>query len=46
MVEIPQLEILTPKFQVVLPEVDKFVHFRKLTIHTSGMPVAVDVSLR
>ncbi|KAF9777920.1 hypothetical protein BJ322DRAFT_1114681 [Thelephora terrestris] len=41
-VEISQLEILTPNFQVILPEANKFVHFHKLTIHTSGMPVAID----
>ncbi|KAF9647713.1 hypothetical protein BDM02DRAFT_3129549 [Thelephora ganbajun] len=40
--ELSGFEILTPDFQVTLPNADKFVHFHNLTIHTSNMPVAVD----
>ena len=42
---VPRLEIFTPDFSVAISGTDKFVQFHKLTIHTSGMPVVVDVSL-
>ena len=37
-------EILTPDFQVTLPNADNFVNFQNLTIHTSNMQVVVGVS--
>jgi len=42
--ELPGFEILTPNFQVTLPDADRFVNFHNLTIHTSNMPVNVGVS--
>ena len=42
--ELPGFEILTPYFQVNLPDADKFVNFHNLTIHTSNMAVTVGVS--
>jgi hypothetical protein len=42
--ELPGFEILTPDFQVTLPNADKFVNFHNLTLHTSNMPVTVGVS--
>ena len=43
-IELPRFEVLTPDFQVTLPNTDNFVSFRDLTIHASNMPVAVGVS--
>jgi len=43
-IELPRFEVLTPDFQVTLPNADSFVNFRDLTIHASNMPVAVGVS--
>jgi len=43
-IELPRFEVLTPDFQVTLPNADDFVTFHDLTIHASNMPVAVDVS--
>jgi len=41
--ELPRFEILTPDFEVTLPNADEFVDFHNLTIHTSNKPVAVRV---
>ena len=42
--ELPGFEIVTPEFQVTLPDADRFVNFHNLIIHTSNMPVVVGVS--
>ena len=42
--ELLGFEILTPDFQVTLPNADSFVNFRNLTIHTSNKAVVVGVS--
>lgn len=42
--ELPVFEIVAPEFQVTLPDTEKFVNFHDLTIHTSGVPVTVEVS--
>jgi hypothetical protein len=42
--ELSAFEIVAPEFQVTLPNVDKFVNFRDLTIHTSNARVAIEVS--
>ena len=43
-IDLPRFEVLTPDFQVTLPNTDDFVNFRDLTIHASNMPVTVGVS--
>ena len=43
-IELPRFEVLTPDFQVTLPNVDDFVNFHDITIHASNMPVSVGVS--
>jgi len=43
-IELPRFEVLTPDFQVTLPNADSFVIFRDLTIHASNMPVTIGVS--
>ena len=44
-IELPRFEVLTPDFQVTLPNVDEFVTFHDLDIRASNMPVSVGVSL-
>ena len=43
--ELSRFEILAPDFQINLPNIEEVVHFQNLTIHTSGKPIVVDVSL-